>query len=137
MFLELSPTCSLLSVLSLPGLDPKRPINQDSPTLCVPSPLLVTLQKRRRRCPQRSCNLVGKTAIFLKESEAILLLWVPIAFHLLNNKKTPQSSRQWFLLGVWVGRWGRQLRISRSVTVMPLRLCGQLMGAHYIIEKKL
>ena len=134
--LEQRPACSLHSVLTLPGLDPKRPINQDSPAPGVASPLPGSLRERRRRCPQRSCNLVGNTAIFLKESAAILLLWVSIAFQLLNNKKT-QSPREWFLLGMWVGRRGRELGIRRSVVVTPLRLGGQLMGIHCIIEKKL
>lgn len=70
--------------------------------------------------------------LFLFRNLSRLPLWVPGAFYLFNNKKT-QSSRERFSLGVWVGSWGREWRISRSVMVMlSLR-----MGCRLIVESKL
>lgn len=107
LILELCPACSLESSLhpSRCGY-PKQTISPHSPTTLSTQPLLVTLQERRRSCPQGTCNLVGETAISFKKSAAILPLWVPTAFRLFtsNNKKHKVQENGFHLECGWESR---------------------------------
>lgn len=95
------------SVLILPALGtPNSPPTKIHRWSCVPSHMLTALQERRKpcRCRQGSCNSIGKTAISVSESAAILPLWMPVVFCLFNNNKHKVQENGFLLEGGWEDR---------------------------------
>lgn len=87
---------------------------------------------RLRPCSQEVTTWL--TAISVKESAAVLPLWVPVVSHLLNNHKhnVGENGFIWRLSGKVAERTG-----IKEVCYRNAAYIGQLMGVHHIIKNKL